>query len=290
MNARRMFMVLLVLTTVFLITGCTQSTAPVKAAQQAALTPDTVGVATSPLGNILVDAQGKTLYYFASDIPASGASACSGSCSGIWPVFYSDKITVSPPLMVSDFSSFVRADGSNQTAYRGWPLYYYQGDTKPGDVSGEDVKKVWFVVRPDETVMIAQRGMLGLFLTDRMGNTLYYFAKDTPGTSACTGACLAKWPAFSAGSISTPPVLDPENFSSLARSDGINQTAFMGRPLYYFANDTKPGDTNGEGFNNVWHVANITGTVAIAPTPVPTTVIPTSVTPAQSPISYGGGY
>ncbi|MGB8821142.1 MAG: hypothetical protein WCC68_08150, partial [Methanoregula sp.] len=62
-------------------------------------------------------------------------------------------------------------------------------------------------------------------------------------------------------------------------------TTFMGRPLYYFANDTKPGDTNGEGFNNLWYVANITGTVPVAPTPVQTTVVPT-----QSMMSYGGGY
>jgi len=284
MKSRFTLMVFLVLTAALLIAGCTQNTAPAQAIQQltpsAAQTPDTIRVATSPLGNILMDAQGKNLYYFALDVPASGASSCTGSCAGIWPIFYSNTITVSPPLMASDFSSFVRADGMNQTTYRGWPLYYFQGDSYPGDVYGENVNKDWFVVKPDETVMIAQRDTLGLFLTDRMGNTLYYFAKDTSGTSACTGACLEKWPAFSAGPISAPSVLDPADFSSLTRADGMNQTTFIGRPLYYFANDTKPGDTNGEGFNNLWYVANITGTVPVTPTPVPT----------QSMMPYGGGY
>ena len=282
-------MVFLVLTGALLIAGCTQNTAPAQVTQQmtplTTQTPDTIRVAAGSLGNILVDAQGKTLYYFALDVPASGASMCTGSCAGIWPIFYSSAITVSPPLMASDFSSFVRADGTSQTTYRGWPLYYFQGDTNPGNVYGENVNKDWFAVKPDETVMIAQRDTLGLFLTDRMGNTLYYFAKDTPGTSACTGACLAKWPAFSAGPVNAPSVLDPADFSTMTRADGTNQTTFMGRPLYYFANDTKPGDTNGEGFNNLWYVANITGTVPVAPTPVQTTVVPT-----QSMMSYGGGY
>ncbi len=289
MKARFTLMVFLVLTGALLIAGCTQNTAPGQVTQQltplTTQTPDTIRVASSSLGNILVDAQGKTLYYFALDVPASGASSCTGSCAGIWPIFYSSAITVSPPLMASDFSSFVRADGTSQITYRGWPLYYFQGDSNPGNVYGENVNKDWFAVKPDETVIIAQRNTLGLFLTDRMGNTLYYFAKDTPGTSACTGACPAKWPAFSAASVSAPPVLDPADFSTLTRADGTNQTTFMGRPLYYFANDTKPGDTNGEGFNNLWYVANITGTIPVAPTPVPTTVVPT-----QSMMSYGGGY
>jgi len=279
MNARFTLLGFLVLATVLLIAGCTQT----PASQQAVQTSDTIRVAPSSLGNILVDAQGKTLYYFAADIPASRASTCSGSCAGIWPVFYSDTIAVSPPLMASDFSSFVRADGTNQTTYRGWPLYYFQGDTGAGAVSGENVNKVWFVVKPDETVMIAERDGLGPFLTDRMGNTLYYFAKDTPGMSACSGACLAKWPPFYASTVSAPSVLDPAAFSTVTRSDGMNQTAFMGRSLYYYANDTKPGDTNGEEFNNLWYVANITGTIPEVPAALPTTVMPT-----QSTMSYGG--
>jgi len=288
--------VILVFIAALLMTGCTQSTAPAQAPQQVtrqltAPASDTIRVASSTLGNILVDTQGKTLYYFAADIPGSSASTCSGSCAGIWPVFYSDTVTVSPPLVASDFSSFVRAVGTSQTAYRGWPLYYFQGDTGPGDVSGENVNRDWFVVKPDETVMIAQRGTLGLFLTDRMGNTLYYFAKDTPGTSACTGACLAKWPPFYTSSISAPSVLDPAAFSTVTRADGMNQTAFMGMPLYYYTNDTQPGDTNGEGFNNLWYVANITGTIPVMSTAVPTaepTPVPTIVTPTQSMMSHGG--
>ncbi len=213
-------MAFLVLISILLVTGCTQNQASQSAAQsgsppasqQATQSADTIKVASSSLGNILVDAQGKTLYYFALDVPASGASVCSGSCAGIWPVFYTGAITVSPPLMASDFSSFVRSDGMNQTTYRGWPLYYFQGDNNPGDISGENVTHNWFVVKPDETVMIAQRSSLGLFLVDKMGNTLYYFAKDTPGMSSCTGACTGKWPPFNAGTVSAPSGTKPGRF------------------------------------------------------------------------------
>ena len=142
-------------------------------------------------------------------------------------------------------------DQNRQRTY-GWPLYYYQADTKPGDVNGENVLNVWFVVRPDESVLIEHNPDLGLYLTDTSGKTLYFFTKDASGTSACTGACLAKWPAFSSSSVTAPSVLKTSDFSAVSRADGVKQTAFMGRPLYYYSGDVKPGDVNGQGFNNVW--------------------------------------
>jgi predicted lipoprotein with Yx(FWY)xxD motif len=148
-------------------------------------------------------------------------------------------------------------------------------------VNGENVLKVWFVIKPDESVLIAHTPALGLYLTDTAGKTLYVFTKDTAGTSACTGTCLAKWPAFSADPVSAPSLLKPADFSAVSRADGVKQTAYMGRPLYYFASDTKPGDANGEGFNNLWYVANVSGTVPVVttmPTTMPTTFHPLSPT------------
>ena len=81
-------------------------------------------------GTILVDSHGKTLYYFANDVPASGASSCNGQCAVVWPVFSSDTIKVSSPLDPADFGTITRTDGTKQTTYYGWPLYYYQADTK----------------------------------------------------------------------------------------------------------------------------------------------------------------
>jgi predicted lipoprotein with Yx(FWY)xxD motif len=200
-----------------------------------------------------------------------------------------DTVTVSSPLSTSDFSSITRADGKKQTTYRGWPLYYYQADTKPGNVSGENVNKIWFVAKPDESVLIAHTADLGLYLTDRTGKTLYFFTKDTSGASTCTADCLAKWPAFSADPVIAPSVVKPADFSSLSRADGVKQTAFMGRPLYYFADDPKPGDVKGQGFNNLWYVVNISGITPVVTTP-PTSVPTTVRTTSPSSGGYGGGY
>jgi predicted lipoprotein with Yx(FWY)xxD motif len=293
MKTVTLLFLVLAIAALLLIAGCTQQQAQTTAAQAttapAAVQPaDTIRSAGSPLGTLLTDARGMTLYYFANDVPASGVSSCTGACAGIWPVFSAGTITVSSPLAPADFGSIMRADGMSQTTWHGWPLYYYQADKKPGDVYGENVLMTWFVAKPGENVLAAHTPALGLYLTDASGMTLYVFTKDTPGTGTCTGACLAKWPAFNAAAVSAPSVLAPANFSAVSRADGVNQTAWMGRPLYYYAGDMKPGDVNGQGFGNLWYVANVSGMTPVAtavPTPVPTTV-PTT---ASTPVSYGGG-
>ena len=176
---------------VLLIAGCTQTPVPqptptATTAIPPTKAPDTVKTADTTLGKILVDAKGMTLYYFANDIPASGASSCYGQCAVAWPIFSTDTVTVSSPLDPADFGSITRTDGTKQTTYYGWPLYYFQGDSKPGDAKGENVLKTWFVVKPDESVLIKNSATLGLYLTDTSGKTLYYFTKDTSGKSACT--------------------------------------------------------------------------------------------------------
>jgi len=288
----------LVVISTLLIAGCTQQPPVQPTPQPTTVKPaDTIGTASSPLGTILVDAQGKTLYYFANDIPASGTSSCNGQCAVLWPAFSADTITVSSPLDQADFASITRADGIKQTTYYGWPLYYYQADTKPGDVKGENVLDVWFVFKPDESVLIAHTTNLGFYLADTSGKTLYFFTKDTPGASTCTGTCLGLWPAFNADPVTAPSVLNPSDFTSVTRYDGVKQTAYKGRPLYYYSIDAKPGDAKGQGFNNVWYVATTTGSTPVVttqPTSVLTTVKTTSPTtvPTKQPTTfdYGGGY
>jgi predicted lipoprotein with Yx(FWY)xxD motif len=273
--------------------GCTQqqqqvqtpTAAPAAPAPTAMQPANTIGLTSSLMGTILTDAQGKTLYYFANDVPASGTSACKGQCAVVWPAFSAGTIKVSSQLDPADFGSITRTDGTNQTTYYGWPLYYYQADTMPGDMKGDNVQNVWFVIKPDEPVMVARTPDLNLYLTDTSGKTLYYFTKDTRGASACNGTCLAKWPAFGADPVSAPSILVPSGFSTVSRADGVNQTAYMGRPLYYYAGDMKPGDANGQGFNNLWYVANASGGVPVVTTPP--TMVPTTL---NTPMSSGGGY
>jgi predicted lipoprotein with Yx(FWY)xxD motif len=99
--------------------------------------------------------------------------------------------------------------------------------------------------------MMMPAGKLGNILTDPKGMTLYTYTKDTTGVSNCNGGCLKAWPAYVA---SSEMGTFPANISVIKRSDGTHQYAWKGMPLYYFASDTKPGDTTGQGVGGVWFV------------------------------------
>ncbi len=115
--------------------------------------PDTVTVSASSFGNVLVDAQGRTLYFYANDMQGSGASSCTGQCAVIWPAFSAGAIRVSSPLNAADFGSLTRADGSLQTTYKGRPLYYSSYDLKPGDINGSGINNLWNVANVPGTVV-----------------------------------------------------------------------------------------------------------------------------------------
>ncbi len=116
--------------------------------------------------------------------------------------------------------------------------------------------------------LVAATGDLGTYLTGDGGMTLYYFAKDTgPGASVCEGKCAEFWPplllkdgeAVAAGDGATGVV------ASFTRADGSTQVTYDGRPLYYFAQDTKAGDVTGQDVGEVWFVAAADGSMPAAP-------------------------
>lgn len=86
-------------------------------------------------------------------------------------------------------------------------------------------------------------------LASKTGMTIYTFDKDTGGKSACNASCLALWPAVSQAEA---PAAN-SNWGSIARDDGAKQLTYKGRPVYYYAQDKKPGDANGDGVGGVWH-------------------------------------
>lgn len=98
------------------------------------------------LGEYLVDGKGKTLYYFADDSP--GKSNCTGPCLIIWSAFYIKNLIVNGSLKQSDFGTMKRDDGLEQITYKGWPLYYYQKDANAGDVLGQGIDSLWYVMKP----------------------------------------------------------------------------------------------------------------------------------------------
>ncbi len=115
----------------------------------AAAPANTIDLASKEgVGEYLVDQDGITLYYFANDVPESEASSCGDTCIQYWPPFHTGQIIIPGKLSSFDFDTIYWEDGTAQTTYKGWPLYYYTNDYNPGDVRGQGINDVWFVAGP----------------------------------------------------------------------------------------------------------------------------------------------
>lgn len=261
--------------TLYLILISTLFFAPTAIAQDEA----TVALADHPdLGQILTDAEGMTLYLFTDDEQNSGISTCNDDCLANWPAFTAEDPLTLPDGVDGELTQITRDDGTMQVAYNGWPLYYFAGDAAPGDANGQGLGEVWYVidsevmsegmmaspmaspsaspVAGDTSVLVLDDSDLGEILTDSEGMVLYTFTNDEQGSgeSTCEGDCLTNWPAFVADDPLTLPEGVPGELTQIERSDGTMQVAYNGWPLYYFAGDTAPGDTNGHEVGDVWFV------------------------------------
>ncbi|WP_330334073.1 SCO0930 family lipoprotein [Streptomyces sp. NBC_00536] len=108
---------------------------------------------------------------------------------------------------------------------------------------------------------------LGQVVTDSAGFTLYRFDKDTAkpaSTSACSGDCAKTWPPAPAKGVAAGAV-PAGALGSLKRADGTEQVTIAGWPVYRFAKDTAPGQTNGQGVGGTWFAVTPEGKKAGAP-------------------------
>lgn len=218
------------------------------------VTTTDLNLETTPLGRVLTGDGGRTLYVFAAD--ADGNANCNGACVGNWPVYFKETFTLGNGLTAADFTTITRADGAKQTAFKGWPLYYFKNDAKAGDVTGENVGNVWQVAKPNYTVLVASRQLIGndgksytfdtkegtgnsLFLTDNVGRTLYAFAPDKKNKNTYTKADLSNngtWPLFEGTIDEVPSTLSKADFATTTVF-GKTQVTYKGWPLYYFGPD-----------------------------------------------------
>jgi predicted lipoprotein with Yx(FWY)xxD motif len=101
------------------------------------------------LGTFLTDAEGRTVYVFLSDSQGK-PSTCSGACAENWPAVLTDGAPKGEgDVDAGMLGTVAGADGKTQVTYDGWPLYYFIGDAKAGDATGQGAGDVWFVVGPD---------------------------------------------------------------------------------------------------------------------------------------------
>lgn len=235
-----------------------------------------VSVLTVNGANFSVQTQNKdnlSLYVFDNDAP--GQSACTSTqCVTNWPPLLAKTSDVAhAPLSI-----ITRTDGNKQWALRDKPLYFFASDTSAGDIKGEGVGNIWHVALTQPVLVNSAslnaldgdyfvssgKVLVGLpsgdntkFVAEAQNRdnfSLYTFDNDTSGVSNCAGACLAAWPPLlaDANDIAVAP------YSIIDRSMGTNpnakQWAYQGMPLYYFANDTLAGQTNGKAIAK-WHLA-----------------------------------
>jgi predicted lipoprotein with Yx(FWY)xxD motif len=108
----------------------------------------TIHVASTALGNVLVDGAGRTVYLLTADSP--GRSSCDTTCLMYWPAVAPASGT-SLPGVTAQVGHTTTPGGSAIATVGGWPLYTYVGDKAPGDVTGEGIRSfggVWYAVSP----------------------------------------------------------------------------------------------------------------------------------------------
>ena len=231
--------------------------------------------ANATFGSILTDGDGNSLYFFSKDTKDN--SVCVDGCAGSWPAYHNDDISVGAGLDSNDFATITRTDGTMQTTYKGWPLYYFANDAAAGDTNGDGVGGVWFIAK-DYSVMYANAQLVGndgnnyledytvgdgatSYIVSFAGRTMYTFINDTDGTNNFTAADFSNngaWPIVEIGADEIPSILDSADFGVIDVF-GRNQLTYKGWPLYYFGQDTVRGDNKGVSVPNpgVWPIANV---------------------------------
>jgi predicted lipoprotein with Yx(FWY)xxD motif len=132
--------------------GSSASAQPSSAAASASASAATAGgatvlVADSDLGQILTDADGNVIYYFAND--EEGVSNCEGDCLSNWPPVAVDDSPTAGDGVSAQLGTVDGNDGSTQLTVNGYPAYYFAGDQAAGDTNGQGVGGIWWVFGAD---------------------------------------------------------------------------------------------------------------------------------------------
>ncbi|MDA1363083.1 hypothetical protein O1R50_25950 [Glycomyces luteolus] len=101
----------------------------------------------------------------------------------------------------------------------------------------------------------------GEFLVDNDGFSLYLFRSDSENTTTCYDACAKAWPPLLTDSadVTTDGAVDASLIGTIERTDGTMQVTYNKWPLYYYAEDDEPGETDGQGVQNVWYLVAPSG-------------------------------
>jgi predicted lipoprotein with Yx(FWY)xxD motif len=222
---------------------------------------------STTLGSYLADRNGQALYFFSND--ANGQSSCTGGCETYFPIVSDSNLTaaeIGTGLNLTDFTSIKTSEGKTQLVYKGWPLYTYSPQGTPetsGMTTGDGVGGLWFVAKPDYTIMLANAQLVGangidytsayqvgtgqtVYFTDAWGLTLYTFFKDSAGINKFTKSDFsnnAVFPIYDTTSIVVPSTLTKTLFGTTTVF-GKSQMTYKGWPLYYYGADSSKRGNN----------------------------------------------
>lgn len=239
-------------------------------------------------GSVLADQQGKALYFFSLDHKGD-TSLCQGGCLDVWPIFYSESLSLDSGLLASDFGEITHPNGQKQTTYKGWPLYYYAEDNNPGDITGDGRADVWFVAKPNYDVMYVSAQLIGrdsngnetnlvvnnnvyeegdgstFYIVDDRGQTLYTWKNDALNTNNFTidndpmSPRNMAWPVAQISAAQVPSILNASDFGTI-QIQGWTQLTYKGWPIYYYGGDMGVRGNNfgvGSPSAGVWPIANL---------------------------------
>ena len=236
--------------------------------------PDIDLRSSATLGQYLTNSQGQALYMFSDEV--DGANACAGDCAAVWPEFTADLTTakLNAGLTIADFDTITTANGRKQVTYKGWPLHTfsplssggYGGSSNipegPGTTKGDGFAGVWFVAKPDYTIMLGDKQLKGLdgnnyksdftpgigktiYFTNGSGRTIYTFSLDSFKINKFTKADLTNnnlFPMYEQVQVVAPSVLDKTLFGNIDFA-GKQQLTYKGWPLHFFGQDSVRGLT-----------------------------------------------
>ncbi|MFD7957425.1 SCO0930 family lipoprotein [Streptomyces ardesiacus] len=229
------------------------------------------------IGALVTDGAGRTLYRFDADTAKPPKTTCENDCATAWPPVAANDAIAGEGIDEDLLGEVTRPDGTKQLTIGGWPAYRYAKDTAAGDVKGQGVGKKWYALAADGKKAKAEPAAglstredpkLGEIVVDGNGMTVYRFLKDEAWpkpVSACTGACLEKWPVVAPVRANDTEGVEKKGLMSFTRPDGAAQQTVDCWPIYTFARDKKPGDTNGQGVGGTWYAVKPDGKPVGAP-------------------------
>ena len=216
--------------------------------------PPGFGVQLTREGLAWTSPDGMSLYTHFSDVPFTGEVRCEHGC----PDAFAPVMAPPDAKPVGDWKAYDREGGKKQWAYKGWPLWRFVDDAKPGDSFGHGDYAEWHLLfyevpppkvqaPPGVALQLSKSG--AYVLSDARGHTLYVGA----GKQKCDASCLRDFPILAA------PVLAHNLgvWSVKTGGDGISQWLYKGVAVHTSSFDQAAGDRHGEEKGRDWKAIEV---------------------------------